>query len=60
VTLTELSQMAARSGPAREAGHWEPASEIFGEQKLVDPAPWIRRFGIEPAPLADQMARWAA
>lgn len=60
MTLAELSELAARQGAGSERGSWEPAREILAEQKLVDSAPWVARFGIRPAPLAEQIARWVA
>jgi uncharacterized protein YbjT (DUF2867 family) len=59
-TLTELSAMAAPRGPGAGPGSWEPEPEILAEQKLVDPAPWMARFGISPVPLAEEIGRWAA
>ena len=62
MTLDELASLA-RSGRGRgdaQAGAWEPPLEVLAEQRLVEPALWRERFGLEPTPIREAAARWAA
>jgi hypothetical protein len=54
LTLAELAACArAAARAAGEAGDWEPPLEVLEEQRLCDPDPWRRHFGLEPgSPLA--------
>ena len=62
VSLEELAALARAAGPrvAGNVGSWEPPLEILAEQRLSEAGPWLERFRIEPAPLADLARRWAA
>jgi len=51
-TLAELRDLAAASGPAADAGEWEPPLEEMAEHRLAESEPWASHFGIAPAGVA--------
>lgn len=59
-SLAELRDLAAAHGPGADAGVWEPTLDELAEQRLAEPAPWLARFGLAPAPLAARLAERAA
>jgi len=62
LTLAELAALAAASGApaARDSGAWEPPLAELAEHRIAEPEPWIERFGVRPAPIAERSAAWAA
>jgi uncharacterized protein YbjT (DUF2867 family) len=59
LTLAELVELASARGVARGRGEWEPPLEEIAEQRLCEPEPWIRQFGITPQSVTEQAAAWA-
>lgn len=60
-SLAELERLACETGADPGAGGaWEPPLEELEAHKLAEAGPWIERFGIAPAPLAERARGWAA
>lgn len=62
LSLRELSDLA-RAGGARllfGAGAWEPPIEELRVLRLAEPEAWLRHFELEPRPIGEEVARWAA
>lgn len=59
-TLAELRDLAAASGPAADAGGWEPPLEEMAEHRLAESEPWASHFGIAPLGVAECVREKAA
>jgi uncharacterized protein YbjT (DUF2867 family) len=59
-TLAELRDLAAASGPAADAGEWEPPLEEMAEHRLAESEPWASHFGIAPRGVAECVRERAA
>jgi uncharacterized protein YbjT (DUF2867 family) len=60
LSLAELVDLAAASGPGPSRGAWEPSLEEMAEQRLSESGPWSEHFGFRPHPVADEVRQWAA
>lgn len=58
-SLAELVALAA-GADAGAGGAWEPPLEELEHHRLTDPAPWLERFALAPAPLATRARAWGA
>jgi hypothetical protein len=59
--LDELVGLASGPGERRHPkGAWEPPLRVLEEQRLADPEPWTRDFGLSLARLGDRVGGWAA
>lgn len=58
-SLGELAELAA-GGDAGDGGAWEPPLEELERHLLIDPQPWLQRFGLAPGPLAERARTWGA
>jgi hypothetical protein len=58
-SLAELTDLAAEHG-ADPDGHaaWEPPLDELVRHRLVEPGPWLARFGLAPGPLAERARSW--
>jgi len=61
-SLAELTGLARPAGTPRGtvAGGWEPPLAEIEEHRLAEAGPWLGHFGLEPRPLAERAAAWAA
>lgn len=61
-TLAELAELARASGAPRggPGAGWEPPLAEIEEHRLAEAGPWLGHFGLEPRPLAERAAAWAA
>jgi len=61
MTMAGLADLAAaHGGDAGVAAAWEPPLEVLMEQRLAESRPWADHFGLEPAPVVERAAAWAA
>jgi uncharacterized protein YbjT (DUF2867 family) len=59
LTLAELAALASVHGASRGRGEWEPPLDEIAEQRLAEPEPWLRHFGVKPHAVTGQAAAWA-
>ncbi len=57
-SLAELAELASGTDVG-DGGAWEPPLEELVQHLLTDPRPWLERFGLAPAPLAERARAWA-